>query len=225
MSAKASASSATHSIEAAALAGLVHVTLFLMARGILLRIPDPDDASLAAWYADTDNQRSLVVALNMVTIGAIAFLWFVAVIRRRVGLRENRFFGTVFVGVALLMSSLWVIGALLLTTPGLDAYTFATPQTTESVSGWQAAGMAALTVVVPRFEAVFILSATTVGRLSDAFPRVLVIIGYGSGTLLLLTPLPSALLIWIFPAWVTAVSLGFLRRRRVLKRVTAATMG
>jgi hypothetical protein len=223
MSANSRASSATHSIEAAALAGLVHVTLFLLARGILLRIPDPDDASLAAWYADPDNQRSLVLALNLVTIGAIAFLWFVAVIRRRVGLRENRFFGTVFVGVALLMAGLWVTGALLLTTPGLDAYTFATPQSTESVSGWQAAGTAALTIVTPRFEAVFILSATTVGRLSDAFPRILIIFGYVSGIVLLITPLPSALLIWIFPAWVTAVSLGFLRRRRVLRQATAAT--
>lgn len=223
MSANSRASSATHSIEAAALAGLVHVTLFLLARGILLRIPDPDDASLAAWYADPDNQRSLVLALNLVTIGAIAFLWFVAVIRRRVGLRENRFFGTVFVGVALLMAGLWVTGTLLLITPGFDAYTFATPQSTASVSGWQAAGTAALTIVTPRFEAVFILSATTVGRLSDAFPRILIIFGYGSGIVLLLTPLPSALLIWIFPAWVTAVSLGFLRRRRVLRQATAAT--
>ena len=220
---KARPSSATHSIEAAALAGLVHVVCFLLARSILLSIPDPDDPTLAAWYADTDNQRSLVLALNLTTIGSIAFLWFVAVIRRRVGLRENRFFGTVFVGVALLMANLWVIGALLLTTPGLDAYFFATPQSTQSVSGFQAAGLAALTVVVPRFEAVFILSATTVGRLSDAFPRILVILGYGMGIILLLTPLPSALLIWIFPGWVTVVSLGLLVRRRVLKQATAAT--
>jgi hypothetical protein len=223
MSPDARASSATHSIEAAALAGLVHVTLFLLARGAFLRMPSPDDASLTAWYADTDHQRSLVVALNLVTIGTIAFLWFVAVIRRRVGLRENRFFGTVFVGVAVLMAGLWVIGAVLITTPGLDAYTFGTPQSTESVSGWHAAGMATLTIVVPRFEAVFILSATTVGRLSDAFPRILVIFGYGSGVVLLLTPLPSALLIWIFPAWVAAVSLGLLRHRRVLRQATAAT--
>ena len=216
-------SSATHSIEAAALAGLVHVVSFLLARSILLGLPDPDDASLAAWYADTDNQRLLVIALNLTTIGSIAFLWFVAVIRRRVGLRENRFFGTVFIGVALLMASLWVIGALLSTTPGLDAYLFATPQSTQSVWGFQAAGLAALTIIVPRFEAVFILSATTVGRLSDAFPRVLIILGYGFGTVLLLTPLPSAVLIWIFPAWVTTVSLGLLLRRRVLKQATAAT--
>jgi hypothetical protein len=217
------ASLATHSIEAAALAGLVHVVLFLLARTILLGVPDPDDASLTAWYADPDNQRSLVLALNLTTIGSIAFLWFVAVIRRRVGLRENRFFGTVFVGVALLMAALWVIGVLMFTAPGLAAYTFATPQNTESVSGWQAAGTAALTIVVPRFEAVFILSATTVGRLSNAFPRILVITGYGSGLLLLLTPLPANWLVWIFPTWTTAVSLGLLLRRRVLKQATAAT--
>lgn len=223
MTENARPSAATHSIEAAALAGLVHVVFFLLARSILLSIPEPDDASLAAWYADADNQRSLVLALNLTTIGSIAFLWFVAVIRRRVGLRENRFFGTVFIGVALLMANLWVIGALLSTTPGLNAYFFATPQNTQSVSGFQAAGLAALTIVVPRFEAVFILSATTVGRLSDAFPRILVIVGYGLGVVLLLTPLPSALLIWIFPGWVTAVSLGLLLRRRVLKQATAAT--
>jgi hypothetical protein len=216
-------SSATHSIEAAALAGLVHVALFVIARSILLRVPNPDDPSLTTWYADADNQRSLVMALNATTIGAIAFLWFVAVIRRRVGRRENRFFGTVFVGVALLMAALWVIGVLMFTAPGLAAYTFGTPQSTDSVSGLQAAGAAALTIVVPRFEAVFILSATTVGRLSDAFPRLLVIIGYTSGLLLLLTPLPAHWLVWIFPTWATVVSLGLLLRRRVLKQATAAT--
>jgi hypothetical protein len=217
------ASSATHSIEAAALAGLVHVALFVLARAILRGVPHPDDASLAVWYADPNNQRLLVLALNSTTISAIAFLWFVAVIRRRVGLRENRFFGTVFVGVAGLMAAMWVIGVLLFTAPGLDAYIFATPQSTESVSGWQAAGAAALTIVVPRFEAVFILSATTVGRLSDAFPRVLIIIGYGAGLLQLLAPLPVDWLVWIFPAWATLVSLGLLIRRRVLKQATAAT--
>ncbi len=102
--------------------------LFVLARAILLRVPDLDDASLAVWYADTNNQRLLVLAVNLTTIGSIAFLWFVAVIRRRVGLRENRFFGTVFVGVALLMAALWVIGVLMFTAPGLDAYTFATPR-------------------------------------------------------------------------------------------------
>jgi hypothetical protein len=223
MSERSRASSGARSIEAAALAGLAHVSLFLVARVLLLRIPDPDDASLAAWYADSDNQRSVVIALNLVTVGSIAFIWFVAVIRRRVGLRENRFFGTVFLGTSLLMAGLWVIGALLYVTPGLDAYTYATAQSQESVSGWQAAGSAVLTIVVIRFEAVFILSATTVGRLSNAFPRFLVIGGYGLGLLLLLTPLPSQFLVWIFPAWVISVSLGLLIRRRLLEQATEAT--
>lgn len=205
---------ALRSLEAAALAGLAHAVLFAVARLLLLRSPEPGDPGLTEWYGNTGNQRSMIVALNLTTIGSIAFVWFVAVIRRRVGERENQFFGTVFLGSALLSVSIWMVGTLLLATPAVDAYMFGTSQTVQSVSGWRAAGAAAFTVVAVRLEAVFIISATTVARLSDAFPRGLVISGYSAGLLLLFAPVPTGALAWVFSVWVVAVSCVLLIRHR-----------
>jgi hypothetical protein len=209
---------AARSLEAAALAGLAHAALFIVARVLLLRVPRPDDPAVSQWYADADNQRSLIIALNLITIGSIAFVWFVAVIRRRVGQRENRFFGTVFLGSAMLTVMIWMIGGLLFVTPAVDAYTFGTSQSLQSVSGWQAAGTAAFTIVAPRLEAVFIISTTTVARLSDAFPRGLVVAGYAAGLVLLFAPLPISTLSYVFTAWEISVAGVLLMRRRQLEQ-------
>jgi hypothetical protein len=206
------------SVEAAALAGLAHAALFIVARVLMLRIPQPGDPAVSEWYASSGNQRSLIVALNLITIGSIAFVWFVAVIRRRVGERENRFFGTVFLGSALLTVAIWMIGALLLATPAVDAYLFGTEQNTQSVSGWQAAGQAAITIVGPRLEAVFIISTTTVARLSGAFPRSLVVAGYAAGLVLMVAPVPSDMLPRVFSAWEIWVAGALLVRRRQLEQ-------
>jgi hypothetical protein len=45
---------------------------------------------------------SLVLALNLLPFAGIAFLWFMGVVRDRIGQREDRFFGTVFLGSGLL---------------------------------------------------------------------------------------------------------------------------
>ncbi len=214
---KGKAASAALSIESAALAGLAHAGLFVAARALLLRVPGPGDPSVSGWYANAANQRSLVTALNLITIGCIAFLWFVAVIRRRVGLRENRFFGTVFLGSALLTAAMWMIGTVLFAAPALDAYLFGTAQSSRGVAGWQAVGVASFTIVAVRLEAVFIISTTTVARLARALPRSLIGIGYGAGLLLLFAPLPSAALTWIFTAWEIAVSLALLIRHRQIE--------
>ncbi len=89
---------AARSIEAAAVAGLAHSALSLIATWLLLGAPDPASGAgvLDEWYSDPGNQRRMIMGLNLLVMSSIAFLWFVAVIRRRVGDRENRFFGTVF---------------------------------------------------------------------------------------------------------------------------------
>ncbi len=185
----------------------------MSARTLFALAPNPNDASVAQWYADTVNQRLMVAAVNLIVIGSIAFLWFVAVIRRRAGIRENRFFGTVFLGSALLSAGAWMIGGLLFTVPALDAYLFGSVQGAAQVSPWQAAGLATATILAVRLEAVFIISTTTVARLSEAFPRALLLLGYGAGLLLMVAPVPEEALAWIFPAWMAVVSCALLVRR------------
>jgi hypothetical protein len=63
----------------------------------------------------------VVVALNLTPFAGIAFLWFIGVIRTRLGLLEDKLFATVFLGsgllfVAMLFAAAAVTGALLAAT-------------------------------------------------------------------------------------------------------------
>ncbi len=205
-------------IEGAALVGFVCVLTLAVARLLTRRAPSPSSPAdeLAAWYADSGHQRSMVVALNLTVIAAIAFLWFIAVVRRRVGERENRFFGTVFLASAALLCVAWVVASCLYTAPALSGYLFGIVPERSDIALWQAAGIAADSVVGARFEAVLIMSTTTVGRLSGAFDRPLVVIGYVLAAGMMVAPLPNDVVIWIFPAWVAVVSAMLLVRRHRL---------
>ncbi|MFV1989480.1 MAG: hypothetical protein ACC652_01930, partial [Acidimicrobiales bacterium] len=56
-------------------------------------------------------------------------------------------------------------------------------------------------------------SATTIGRLSSIFPRWLVVGGYAIGLALLIIPVPTTTLQWLFPSWVAVTSIVLLVRR------------
>jgi hypothetical protein len=72
----------------------------------------------------------LAIGLNLIPFAGIAFLWFIGVIRDRIGVHEDRFFATVFLGsgLAALVFVFWgqptaavviVIAVLLLVVLGL----------------------------------------------------------------------------------------------------------
>jgi hypothetical protein len=50
------------------------------------------------WYADSANRFTVFLGLNLAALGVVAFLWFMAVIRRRLGEREDQLLATVFLG-------------------------------------------------------------------------------------------------------------------------------
>ena len=86
--------------RAAAIAGIVFSLLmfaiFWMLRGAIPA--DPLDSG--AWLA-TD-AKTTALALNLAPAAGVAFLWFIGVVRDRLGAQEDRFFATVFFGSALL---------------------------------------------------------------------------------------------------------------------------
>ena len=103
--------------KAAAIAGIAF-SLLIFAILALLRRSIPDDPLEAgAWLAS--DTRTITVALNMVPFAGVAFLWFIGVLRDRLGHLEDRFFATVFFGsallfLAMLFASAAMIGAIML---------------------------------------------------------------------------------------------------------------
>ncbi|MFW2381948.1 MAG: hypothetical protein ACN4GZ_09335 [Acidimicrobiales bacterium] len=204
------------SIEAAAFAGVAYAVLTILALLRLQNLPSlaSSDDELVAWFEDDTNQAWLIGALGLASVASVAFLWFVAVIRRRLGDLEDRFFSTVFQSSGILYVATWLSGAAVLASPAvamteLDAATVSA----ESVSLAGGIGAALILVVAPRLQAVFIFSTSTVILRSRVLPSWLAMVGYASGLVLFVVPLitqPTGLL---FPVWVLLVSVVLLAKR------------
>ena len=145
-------------------------------------------------------------ALGFVPFAGIAFLWFVGVVRDRVGDAEDRFFATVFLGSGLLFVGMLFVAAAvaagLVTSVGQDGDAMS--------SGAWAVGHRTtheLLDYAMRMAAVFTLATTTILLRTRLASRWLVVAGYAIGLLLLVA---VGFLSWVellFPAWVLALSL------------------
>jgi len=88
--------------QGAAIAGIIF-GVFLITALVLLRVSVPAHSEVAgAWLTDSRRRAAVAVALNLIPFAGIAFLWFIGVLRDRIGDREDRLFATVFLGSGLL---------------------------------------------------------------------------------------------------------------------------
>ncbi len=96
-----------------AVSGIVFSLLYITGL-VLIRIAVPaDPRDPGIWLADPAYRNWVRIALNLVPFAGIAFLWFMAVLRNRIGLFEDRFFATVFLGSGLLfIAMLFAAGAV-----------------------------------------------------------------------------------------------------------------
>jgi len=97
--------------RAAAVAGIIFSVLFTTSM-ILLRLSLPEElrgSNAASWLQGNANIISL--ALTLVPFAGIAFLWFIGVVRDRLGSLEDRFFSTVFFGSGLLFLAMMFASA------------------------------------------------------------------------------------------------------------------
>jgi hypothetical protein len=205
------------SVEAAAVAGIAFAILAFIASSLLTAQPQPSASSeeLSAWFADSDNTWSMITGLSLTTVAAVTFLWFIAVIRRRVGDREDQFFATVFLGSGILVTALLLMGATAIASVAIGVELLG-GQAPDAGAFTAISGLAhgLLLIVLPRVEAVFIITTSTVGFRTGAFPRWLALFGYVVGLGMFIIPILLEPLLLVFPAWVGVMSLALLIRRK-----------
>ena len=198
--------------RAAAVAGIVFSVLLIIAL-VLLRISVPGNPAVpGAWLSDSARRTAVTVALNLVPFAGIAFLWFIGVIRDRIGDREDKFFGTVFLGsgvlfVALLFVAAAVAGGIL--AGASAARPSGAPATGTLALGRNVTGLL-LNVYAMRMAAVFSLSAVTIARKTHIVSRWLVVAGLVTALVLLIGTGISAWVELLFPAWILALSVDIL---------------
>jgi hypothetical protein len=120
---------------AAGVAGLVFSGLFAASIALLYRQPPAGTAAaIEAWYARTDTKTIGLVGLYLMPFAGIAFLWFVAAVRARIGAHEDRFFATVFLGSGILFVAMLFVAAAAAGAPFAAVKFQAAPPPTPDVS-------------------------------------------------------------------------------------------
>ena len=103
--------------RAAAIAGILFSVLLITGLVLFRLSVRADPLETGAWLKT--NSNTVALALNLVPFAGIAFLWFIGVLRDRLGELEDRFFATVFLGsgllfLAMLYASAAVTGGIII---------------------------------------------------------------------------------------------------------------
>lgn len=191
--------------RSAALSGVVFAVAFA-ASAVLLRTSIPEDPYAEPTWADGGSVR-LTVALALMPLAGIAFLWFMGVVRDRQGDLEDRFFSTVYFGsgllfLAMVFVSSAIAGAIQLTVAA-DASTAGSPG---AVAFGRAVMVQVTNVYALRMAGVFMISLGTTWHRTGVMPRWLVVVTYVVAVCLLVVTNLSVWTALVFPAWVLVVS-------------------
>jgi hypothetical protein len=206
--------------RSAGVAGIIFSVLlgsvFLLIR---LSVPSSEAAASGTWLSDPNKRGAVSLALGLVPFAGIAFLWFIGVIRDRIGELEDRFFATVFLGSGLLFIGMVFVGAAvvggLLGDPGIQTGKVSDPAL------WDLQRRVTLTLIntyAVRMAAVFIFATTTIGMRTGILPRWLTIAGFAAGAVLMLGANISPWMNLVMPIWALALSIDILIRRGKMER-------
>jgi hypothetical protein len=191
--------------RAAGIAGVLFALLLASAL-VLLRLATPaDPADSGAWLADPWRKRLVVLALNLVPFAGIAFLWFIGVVRDRIGQREDRFFATVFLGSGLLFVAMLFVASAV--TAGFLAETALAGATGAAPGLSRRIGAIVMRTYAMRMAAVFTISTATIGLRTGILPRWLGFSGYAMALVLLLVIDVTPWVELLFPCWILLLSL------------------
>jgi hypothetical protein len=191
--------------HAAATAGILFGILFAGCIAIMQLALPPDFADVNAW---TDTTRGLAgLSLSLMPFAGLAFLWFIGVVRDRLGVFEDQFFAAVFQGSGLLFLAMafcaFAIGAGM-----LAAYRLGGDQI--MTNNIYAVGRSIIgqvfNIYALKMAAVFMVSLSTLWLRTGVMPRWLSFITYLMALGIFVSLNISPWMVLLFPAWVFCVS-------------------
>ena len=191
--------------KAAAIAGIAFSLLLLLILWLLRTSIPADPLEPGAWLA-TDT-RAITVALNLVPFAGVAFIWFIGVLRDRLGQLEDRFFASVFFGSALLFLAMLfaaaVIGAVMLVASVSEPNELISSATFRFA---RALSYIIMNVYAIKMAAVFMISTSTVVIRTGIAPRWIAFLGLLLAVMLLIGSFFISWSVAVFPSWVFLIS-------------------
>lgn len=148
---------------------------------------------------------TLRFALHLVPFAGIAFLWFMGVLRNRLGSLEDQFFATVFLASGLLfIASLFAATAI--------AGAFLSEQRSGSLQpgAYEFGRLAAhgfMNIFGVKMAAVFMFSTSTIALRTSIFPRWAAYTGFACALVLLLIITNWPWITLLFPFWILVLGI------------------
>ncbi len=191
--------------RAAAIAGILFAVLLIVLLALFLSAVPKNPLEQGAWLSVS--VRRVIVAINLVPFAGIAFLWFIGVVRDRLGDAEDRLFSTVFLGSGLLFLAMLFIAAAVF--GAMVAVHAARPESLANSTTFALARAFAYSVVnvyAIKMAGVFMMVTSTLALRTGFLARWIAILGLVLALCLLFG---SQLFDWgfaVFPAWVLLIS-------------------
>ncbi|MGH7838919.1 MAG: hypothetical protein ACREQC_14000 [Candidatus Binataceae bacterium] len=189
--------------RAAAIAGVIFSVLMIIGLG-LVRYAIPADLRVpGAWLIEPNRRNAIGLALYLVPFAGIAFLWFLGVLRSRMGELEDQFFATVFLGSGLLfVASMFVAAAV---TGALIESVEVGNISSETYYFGRGASDALLNLFAMKMAGVFMVATCTIGLRIAIIPRWVALIGYACALVLVLVIANWRWITLVFPVWMFLV--------------------
>ena len=193
---------------AAAVAGVLFALLMGGSLAIVRLAVPASPMHPGAWLTDPARRNAVRAAVNLAPFAGVAFLWFMGVLRNRLGDREDRFFASVFLGsgllfVASLYASAAFSGALVETAANgsSDLMTSDGYYLARHMAG------AFLNVFAIKMAGVFTISTSAIAMRTGFLPRWLAYAGFACAGVLLLIITSWPWIALLFPLWILSLSM------------------
>ena len=206
--------------RAAAISGIIFGVLSIITFTIFNLYIPPLEEDTGAWLETSS--ASISLALALIPFAGIAFLWFMGVVRDRMGLLEDQFFSTLFFGSGLLYLAMVFAGAAM-AGGTLMVYAFDPTIVTEGQIYFFARAMMHRinNVYAIRMAGMHMFVLGTIWVRTKIMPRWIAIITYALALLLLVGVGFAQWMTEVFPVWVLFISAYILFLNYRFKRMEA----
>lgn len=191
--------------RAAAVAGIVFAGLLTTALLLFMSAVPRSSLEQGIWLS-TGLER-VVLAVNLMPFAGVAFLWFIGVIRDRLGVAEDRLFATVFLGSGLLFLAMMFVATAVF--GAMVVVNAARPEAVRDTPAFALLRAFAYTIVnvyAIKMAGVFTLVTSTLALRTAFIARWMAVPGFAMGLFLLFA---SPWVDWsfiVFPIWAFLIS-------------------
>src|SRR4051794_39708185 len=201
--------SALRTPRAAAYAGGIFALLLIVSLLTIHFALPTKPADNADRLLTSPERQLLLIGLALVPFAGVAFLWFIGVLRDRIGDREDRFFATVFLGSGLLFVGVLLVAEALCTAMVLSVHPSGPSGAVITPTWWDFMRnlTAQLLQAALQMAGVFTTATSTLLLRTGAAPRWLAWTGTVLSVILVVGVFFTAWPGLLFPLWILALSI------------------